>query len=145
MLRGVVRWSAAVLAGVALATGVPAQGVNPSSTENVVPAATGLESERQALFQQMFRDPSNLDIAFRYAELSVRAGDLEAAIATLERMLVYAPGLPRLQFELGVLYFRLGAYETAATYLRAVESNPSVPADIQGEVALYLQTIDERA
>jgi len=62
-----------------------------------------LEARRQVLFRQVLADPSNLDASFEYAALSSQVGDLEGAIATLERMLIFAPGLPRLQLELGVL------------------------------------------
>ncbi len=92
----------------------------------------------------MLADPSNLDIAFRYAALSSEAGDLEAAISTLERMLIYAPGLPRLQLELGVLYFRLSAYDTARTYFNAALAAPVVPEEVQTKVDTYLAAIDSR-
>ena len=41
----------------------------------------------------MLQDPSNLDVAFEYASLSSQVGDYEAAISTLERMLIFAPKL----------------------------------------------------
>jgi tetratricopeptide (TPR) repeat protein len=94
----------------------------------------------------MLANPADLDTAFEYAALSERAGDLEAAISTLERMLIFAPGLPRLQYELGILYFRLGAYETAATYLNAVDTNAAdVPAEIRTQIATYLAEIETRS
>ncbi|BDA83459.1 hypothetical protein Sa4125_10010 [Aureimonas sp. SA4125] len=104
-----------------------------------------LEATRERVFAEMMRDPSNLDIAFRYAELSSRAGDLEAAIATLERMLIFAPGLARLQLELGVLYYRLGAYETAQTYFDQALSGSDVPEEVRLKVAPYLVAIGERS
>jgi thioredoxin-like negative regulator of GroEL len=50
-----------------------------------------IEARRQALLQLMLRDPSKLDIAFEYASLSSQVGDHEAAVSTLERMLIFAP------------------------------------------------------
>jgi cytochrome c-type biogenesis protein CcmH/NrfG len=64
--------------------------------------APDIEARRQALLQQMLQDPSNLDVAFEYASLSSQVGDYEAAISTLERMLIFAPNTPRLQLELGI-------------------------------------------
>ena len=93
----------------------------------------------------MLRQPDDLDAAFEYAAVSAELGDLEGAISTLERMLIFAPGLPRLQFELGVLYYRLGAYQTAATYFRSVEAAPDVPPEVQGQVAAYLAAVERRA
>lgn len=143
------RWLAAVLVALGPVVPVGAQNIDPTSRENVL-NQTGnadpaqLDSERKHLFARMIANPADLDIAFAYAALSVQLGDLEGAISTLERMLIFAPGLPRLQFELGVLYFRLGAFETAATYLRAVSAAPDVPAEIKSEVAVYLGEIDKR-
>lgn len=125
-----------------------AQNVDPTSRQNVVGSGVGdratLESRRQQLFQRMLSDPSNLDIAFEYAALSEQVGDLEAAISTLERMLVFAPGLPRLQFELGVLYYRLGSWSTAQSYFTTVMQQPVVPDDVRNQIGLYMAHIETR-
>lgn len=101
-----------------------------------------IEARRKVLFQQMLDKPGNLDVAFEYAALSSQVGDLEGAIATLERMLIFAPGLPRLQLELGVLYFRLGAYATAETYFKAAASGTNVPPKVRDKVNEYLEAIE---
>jgi tetratricopeptide (TPR) repeat protein len=103
-----------------------------------------LEARRKLLFQQMLADPTNLDVAFEYAGLSARVGDIEAAISTMERMLIFAPGLPRLQLELGVLYFRIGAYETARSYFDAALKAPDVPDVVKSRVDPYLAAIDSQ-
>jgi tetratricopeptide (TPR) repeat protein len=105
---------------------------------------TQAEARRRQLLAAMMADPANLDIAFEYATLSVEVGDLEGAVATLERMLIFAPGLPRLQLELGVLYYRLGANDVARSYLDAVMAQPGVPEDVRAKVQLYLDAIDGR-
>jgi len=56
-----------------------------------------LEAPKEAVFQQMFRDPANLDVTFAYAEVSARLGDYEAAVSALKRLLLFNPGLPRVQ------------------------------------------------
>lgn len=103
--------------------------------------APDIEARRQALLQSMLQDPSNLDVAFEYASLSSQVGDYEAAISTLERMLIFAPNTPRLQLELGILYYKLGSYEVARTYFAQVVANPSVPQEIAAKVRLYLQQL----
>ena len=153
------RWSwrtalyAIAAAAIFLAVGARAQELkdqgSPSSTSDSAAPPTGAELEqlqarRKALFQQMLADPTNLDVAFEYAGLSARVGDVEASIATLERMLIFAPGLPRLQLELGVLYFRLGAYETARSYFEQALSAPDVPAVVKTRVDPYLNAINEQ-
>lgn len=90
----------------------------------------------------MLADPSNLDVAFEYAALSARVGDLEGAVATLERMLIFAPGLPRLQLELGVLYYRLGAYEVANNYFEQAVAGPDVPQEVIDRVQAFRTGID---
>ena len=81
-----------------------------------------LQKQYDEAFQSIFADLGNLDKTFRFAELAVQTGNFEAAISALERMLLINPNLPRVRLELGVLYFRLGSYQVAKTYLdRAVE------------------------
>jgi tetratricopeptide (TPR) repeat protein len=138
----------ALSASLASAGGAAAQPTDPSRTAPPTAGAEllpGIENERRALFERMLRDPANLDLAFRYASLSSQAGDLEAAVATLERMLIFAPGLPRLQLELGVLYYRLGAYDTASTYFDAALAAPDAPDAVRERVASYRAAIAGRA
>ena len=102
------------------ATNAQALASTKRSAPPVLDGATlmALQAERSALFEYLLANPADLDASFRYAALSVRVGDLEAAIQVFQRMLIYAPGMPRLQLELGLLYHRLGANETARQYLQ---------------------------
>src|SRR6266571_5071827 len=102
-----------------------------------------LEAQKDALFQQMFRDPANLDVTFAYADLSARLGDNEAAVSALERMLLFNPNLPRVQLELGALYYRMGSYDSARTYFeRAAAANP--PDDVKERIRTYIAEIARR-
>ena len=82
---------------------------------NVAPVITDpkmieeTNAEREKIFSALIEDPTNLDYLFKYANLSILLGDLEAAISVFEQMLIYEPDLPRIRLELGVLYFRLNA------------------------------------
>jgi len=101
-----------------------------------------LEAQKEALFQQMFRDPANLDVTFAYADVSARLGDYEAAVSALERMLLFNPNLPRVQLELGALYFKMGSYELARDYFeKAAAANP--PPEVQARVEQYLSQIEK--
>jgi len=124
--------------------GSPSAAPSDSSSAPTDTEKAQLEARRKLLFQQMLADPTNLDVAFEFAGISARVGDVEAAIATLERMLIFAPGLPRLQLELGVLYFRAGAYETARSYFDNALKAPSVPDIVKARVGPYLAEIDNR-
>lgn len=113
----------------------------PSSAQEL-PAAdrTQLQAQKDALFQKMLRDPANLDTAFAYADVSAKLGDNEAAVSALERMLLFNPNLPRVQLELGTLYFRMGSFEIARTYFeRAAGANP--PEEVRERIQTYLGQI----
>ena len=74
----------------------------------------------------------------------MQTGNFEAAISALERMLLINPNLPRVRLELGVLYFRLGSYQVAKTYLdRAVEGE-NVPDEVRQRVETFLAEIEKR-
>jgi len=103
-----------------------------------------LQKQYDEAFQSVFADPGNLDKTFRFAELAVQTGNFEAAISALERMLLINPNLPRVRLELGVLYFRLGSYQVAKTYLdRAVEGE-NVPDEVRQRVETFLAEIEKR-
>lgn len=100
-----------------------------------------LQSRKDALFQQMLREPASLDVAFAYADVSAKLGDNEAAVSALERMLLFNPDLPRVQLELGALYFRMGSYEISRTYFdKALAANP--PDEVRSRVETYLAEIN---
>jgi len=115
-----------------------AQNVQPTITD---PAELAAANQRKdATFKKLFKDPTNLSLLFEYANLSILVGDLEGAIGVFEQMLIYDSELPRIRLELGVLYFRLGAYALANNYLKSVkESNP--PPEVEAKVDEFLAAI----
>jgi hypothetical protein len=99
-----------------------------------------IQQQYDAAFLEMYQDIGNLDKTFHFAELAIATGDLEGAIAALERMLIIDPDLPQVRMQLGTLYFQLRSYAMALTYLNAVLAHTEVPADIkQGAQALVTQ------
>jgi hypothetical protein len=108
------------------------------------PAVPASELKRQydEAFQETLAKPADLDVLFRFAGLASQIGDLEGAISALERMLLINPDLPRVRLELGVLYYRLGSYEVARTYLEAALKSPSVPGDVRAKAQDYLVQIE---
>ena len=115
------------------------QNVPPSITDPEQLRATQIE--RQKVFDSIIEDPTNLENLFNYANLSILVGDLEAAIGIFEQMLIYQPDLPRIKLELGVLYFRLGAYASAKRYLDDVE-NYNPPKEVTEKVSVFLEQIE---
>jgi len=106
--------------------------------------SVNLQAERQQLFDQMMLQPDNLEVAFSYAALSVRVGDIEGAISTLERMLIFSPGLPRLQLELGILYYRLASFETARSYFKSVITAQETSEEISLKAQEYLALVEKK-
>jgi hypothetical protein len=102
-----------------------------------------LQQRKEALFRQMLRDPSNLDVTFAYADASAKLGDNEGAVSALERMLLFNPNLPRVDLELGVLYFRMGSFDVAQSYFdKAAAANP--PEEVKTRIAEYESRIADQ-
>ncbi len=133
---GAVRCTAMVL-GLAVILLSPTAGVRAQATGD-------LQQQFEQAFEHMLQDPANLDKSFKYAELGIQVGDYEAAITALERMLLYNPDLPRVRLELGVLYFRLGSFAIARSYLTRAVEGENVPDDVRARVAVFLDEIDNR-
>lgn len=127
----------ALLLAFALST-VPAL---PQQSLSGADRATLLKQQAE-LFQQMLQKPSDLELAFKYADISAQLGDNEAAVTALERMLLFNPNLPRVDLELGALYFRMGSFDVSRDYFnRAAAANP--PGDVQAKINQYLGQIDK--
>src|SRR5215472_8266995 len=104
-----------------------------------------LQAQKDQLFQKMLANPADLDVAFDYANVAAQLGDNEGAVSTLERMLLFNPNLPRVDLELGALYFRMGSFDVARTYFdKALAANPPPPAEVQQRVNQYLGLIDQQ-
>lgn len=83
---------------------------------------------RDAAYQQLLANPSDIGLTLKYAKLCSLAGDYEAAIPPLERLLISKPDSPKLRLEIGILYYLLGSYDTAKTYLIDAKKDPELAA-----------------
>ena len=119
---------------------VVAVNVTPAIKDPKLIEETNLQREK--IFADLIEDPTNLDFLFKYANLSILLGDLEAAISVFEQMLIYEPDLPRIRLELGVLYFRLNAYPSAKLYLNSVKKYDA-PEEVLKKVDSFLDSIVE--
>ena len=91
-------WRGAALAlALALVLAGERAAAQPSGFTPATPVV--VDPDYEALFRQVLRDPSNLDLSFRFAEAATRRGDYEAAIGALERIVFYNPNLPRVRLE----------------------------------------------
>jgi hypothetical protein len=112
----------------------------PGSTP-VATASGDLERQYDAAFQDMLAQPANLDVLFKFASLASQTGDLEGAVSALERMLLINADLPRVRLELGVLYYRLGSYEVARTYLDSALKSPNLPPEVRTRAEQFMAEV----
>jgi hypothetical protein len=67
-----------------------------------------LEPARRVSYAQVLEHPDDIELNFRWAQTQVEDGDLTGAAATLERILLLQPELPRVRMLYGAVLFRLG-------------------------------------
>ncbi len=103
-----------------------------------------LEAEYDRLFLELLQTPNDLDRMTRYAYLATRFRDYEAAIGIFERMLLINPNLPTVRLEIGVLYYRLRAFDTAKPYLESAIEDASLPPTSKARARRYLDNVDRR-
>jgi hypothetical protein len=106
--------------------------------------ASNLATEQERLLQVTLAQPTNYDAAFDYVRVSIELRDYEAAIGTLERLLLYNVGLTRVRYELGALYFKLGSYEMAARYFREALASPDLDPTTRARIAVALPAAEKQ-
>ena len=98
----------------------------------------------KAAFEETLRKPNDPTVLMRYAELAVKIGDLEAAISALERLLLIDADQPRVNLELGVLYYRLGSYEAARGYLKSARTSAKATPELKARAEQVLADVDDK-
>jgi len=98
----------------------------------------------KAAFEETLRKPNDPQVLVRYADLAVKAGNLEGAISALERLLLIDADQPRVNLELGVLYFRLGSYEAARGYLKNARSSAKASPEVKARANHLLSEVDDK-
>jgi hypothetical protein len=111
----------------------------PARAQQAVP------EEQQQLFQRMLDNPRDLDVTFAYVRVATARGDYEAAIGALERVLFYHPGLARVKYELGSLYFRLRAYDMARRYFKEALESPDLDPVTRDRVETALPDAEKQS
>lgn len=122
----------------------PKPRAQPKAEEPPPPPTAEIQRQYDIAFQEMLKQPANLDVLFKFAGLASQTGDLEGAISALERMLLIDPNLPRVRLELGVLYYRLASYEVARTYLETALAAPNLPPEVRERAQQFMAQIESR-
>lgn len=114
-----------------------------AAQQNAAPAAAPISAADRAAYDRAFQDslrrPIDPPTLVRYAEAALKIGDLEGAIAALERLLLVDAENPEVQLELGVLYFRLGSMEAAKSYLQTVSGSRRASAEQKAKANSFIK------
>ncbi|MBL8699638.1 MAG: hypothetical protein JNK67_14765 [Alphaproteobacteria bacterium] len=94
-------------------------------------------------FQDVLRDPDNLELNLGFVRQQIRDGDLRGAASTLERILALAPGLAEARVLHAIVLFRLDSTVEAERELRGL-ANLDLPPGQRAEVDGYLRQIERR-
>lgn len=153
--------STALLALLAAASGAIAQQNTPTNTQGQVreqqlqqqrvsgagtAAAAAAVQKREAegvravTFEDVLKDPDNVELNFDYARTLVAQGDLKAAASTLERILLNYPELAQVRLFYAIVLFRLDSLDEAERELVTV-SQLDMPDSLRQEIKAYLDRI----
>ncbi|MFA6316694.1 MAG: tetratricopeptide repeat protein [Elusimicrobiota bacterium] len=94
-------------------------------------------------FEQVLKDPDNIDLSYRYARFQIAAGDVKGAAATLERILMLDPGLHRVRLLYALALYRLDNLPAAQRELETL-SALSLPANLKSELEDLGKLISKR-
>lgn len=149
--RGAVAAGLLTLGSLSLApTIASAQDPDKTATEEADRArresgeATGASGESRAVvapsgvtYQDILKDPDNVELNVAYARDQVAAGDLKGASATLERVLLIAPGEAQVRAFYGLVLYRLQDYDRTKQELKLALMGP-LPPDVRRQAEYYL-------
>jgi tetratricopeptide (TPR) repeat protein len=133
-----------ILAGLFAWIGAPAFAQAPANFEQQrreagreaapAPGDSLLRPERAVTFQDVLANPDDIDINFAYAQIQIARGDVRGAAATLERILLVEPDLPRVRMLYAVVLFRLDQLDEAErefARLRDLDMPDSLRAELE--------------
>ena len=106
--------------------------------------ASGAEVDQLAfLVDRLFDNPTNLDLNFQVMQLQMAEGNLEAAEATLERVLIIDPSSRLARILIAEIQISLGKYASARSVLANLTDNPATPAETRKKAEILVEKIDE--
>lgn len=100
-----------------------------------------LQTELEQTYQRLLKNPANVALNLRYAEIAIELKDYESAIPPLERLLFYNPALDDVKLKLGILYYLLKSPDMARTYLAEVAASPTASQDVKIQANQYLKKL----
>jgi tetratricopeptide (TPR) repeat protein len=97
------------------------------------------DTTSDAAFAEVLKDPGNLEKNLAYARALITEGDVEGAVAVLERLVLLFPDRADLQLSLGKLYTKLGSNAAAAQAFDAAIAAPVGTPEIRAEAKTLRQ------
>lgn len=101
-----------------------------------------LEGAGSVTYEDVLKNPDDVDLNYRWAKRQVETGDLKGASATLERILMVKPGLTKVRLTFAVVLFRLDSLPEARRELEAVKRQAS--GAVRAEAEEYLRRVASR-
>lgn len=110
----------------------------------VVPAASTASAVTDAIrFAQVQAAPQDLALLLRYARERIAVGDLREGAATLERILLLAPGLASVRLTLGLVFYQQGLLERAQFEIQQALASGSLDPEQTQQAQHYAQRITQ--
>ncbi len=100
----------------------------------------GTLSGEPVTYQEVLRDPDNIELNLRFARTQINQGNFRGAGATLQRILLIAPNLEQVQLLYAVVLFRQGNLDEAKREFTKL-AELDLPAGIRADVEAYLENI----
>ena len=94
-------------------------------------------------YEDILKDPDNIELNARYAQDQIAKGELLSAAATLERILLVNPNLADVRLLYAVVLYRLDSLNEAQKELDSLRTITLPPA-IREQVTAYEQKIKQR-
>ncbi len=82
--------------------------------------------DEPSLFSAVMLDPGNIELSMDYGECALENGDLESAVSTFERVLIYDPDNGELEVVVAGLYALMKADDLAAQHYEAALSSTRI-------------------
>ncbi|MDP3919749.1 MAG: porin family protein [Candidatus Omnitrophota bacterium] len=102
-----------------------------------------LEKFEKITFEDVLKDPDNIDLNFRYAQQQIVDNNLLGAASTLERILIVNKDLPKARLFYAIVLFRLDNMNEAERELNLLD-NVEMPDSLREEVKAFREKIQLR-
>jgi len=94
--------------------------------------------QQRDVMQALQSNPTDTALSVRLADLAMETGEYQLAIAQMERLVTAQQADAEVMLKLGILYYMIGAYDNARSYLAPLNNPANDRADIRAQAERYL-------